>query len=42
MDYMLIENKKIGKLKIHLYKDKAPHTIEKIEKALPLDVTLSR
>jgi hypothetical protein len=42
MDYLLIENKKIGKLKIHLYKERAPHTIEKIEKVLPLDVTLSR
>jgi hypothetical protein len=42
MDHLIIENKKLGKLKIHLYKDKAPHTIEKIEKALPLDITLSR
>jgi uncharacterized protein len=42
MDHLLIENKKIGKLKIRLYKDKAPRTIEKIEKALPFDITLSR
>ncbi|NMC04455.1 MAG: DUF3830 family protein [Candidatus Lokiarchaeota archaeon] len=42
MDYLLLENKKLGKLKIRLYKDKAPRTIEKIEKALPLDVNLSR
>ncbi|MEX2683020.1 MAG: cyclophilin-like family protein [Candidatus Sigynarchaeota archaeon] len=42
MDYFLIENKKIGKVKIRLYKDKAPRTIEKIEKSLPLDLDLSR
>jgi hypothetical protein len=42
MDYFIIENNKIGKVKIRLYKDKAPKTIERIAKSLPLDVTLSR
>ncbi len=42
MDYMVIENKEVGRLKIRLYKEKTPRTIEKIENALPLEITLSR
>ncbi len=42
MDHIIIENSRIGKVKIRLYKDKTPKTIEKITKALPLDVTLTR
>lgn len=42
MDYIIIENEKIGQIKAKLLNDKNPKTIEAITKALPLDLNLSR
>lgn len=42
MEYIIIENEKIGQVKARLYKDKNPKTCETIWNALPLKVNLSR
>lgn len=42
MEYILIENEKIGQVKARLLKDKNPRTCKKIWNALPLEVNLSR
>jgi len=42
MEYILIENEKIGQLKARLLKDKNPRTCKEIWNALPLEVNLSR
>ena len=42
MDHIFIEAKKLGKIKIKLYLDKAPKTCQKIEAALPFDVNLTK
>ncbi len=42
MDYMIIENEKIGQIKAKLLTDKNPNTCKAIWDALPFDVSLSR
>jgi uncharacterized protein len=42
MDYIIIENEKIGQVEAKLLRDKNPETIEAITNALPLDLNLSR
>ena len=42
MNYIIIENKKIGKVKAKLMVDKNPKTCQAIWDALPFDISLSR
>ena len=42
MEYIIIENEKIGEVKAKLRVDKNPKTCEAIWEALPLDLSLSR
>ncbi|TFF98134.1 MAG: DUF3830 family protein [Promethearchaeota archaeon] len=42
MDYIIIENDKLGKVKAKLLKDKNPKTCEAIWNVLPLELNLSR
>lgn len=42
MDYIVIENEKIGKVKAKLLQDKNPNTCQAIWDALPFNVSLSR
>ncbi len=41
MDYLIIENEKIGQIKAKLLRDKNPKTCEKIWDALPFEVNLA-
>jgi hypothetical protein len=42
MEYIIIENEKLGKIKAKLLLDKNPKTCEAIWNALPFDVNLTR
>jgi len=42
MEYIIIENEKIGQVKAKLLKDKNPKTVQAIWDALPLELNLAR
>ncbi|MHA1716511.1 MAG: cyclophilin-like family protein [Promethearchaeota archaeon] len=42
MDYIILENEQIGKIKIYLNKNDCPETCKKIWDSLPLELSLSR
>ena len=42
MEYLIIENEKIGQIKAKLFPEKNPKTCKAIWDALPFDVSLSR